>query len=169
MPASSPSPTPAAELARLGARTLSTLALLAWVALTIVPVMDSGPDSAVRLMVTSLGSARLDLSAVSPPMVLLFGVIAALALSSWVLRRLRVWSLLAMLTGTLLAVLLVAILAYPPSATWDGTDALGNPIGGFEVAGPALGALLWVLGAGALFAAGICGAASCITDRRQRR
>lgn len=140
-----------------GAQLLPLVTVAVWVITLLIPVLDSGNTEGPRIVVTSLGGPPFDLSETQPVFVVAWVAILCCAVSAWVARSLRWWSVVTILVAVLLGAFLLRMLVEPPFLLWDGVDAQGRPTGGQEIAEPAGGALAWAMGIGALFAAGICG------------
>lgn len=139
-------------------RLLPLVTVAAWVMTLFVPVFDSGNDVGPRIVMNSLGT---DLDFLDDPWSLFIATwvgVVGCAVSVWFSRRPRVWwSIVAMLVAVLIGIFVAMVLENPPVLLWDGVDAQGRPIGGFEKAGPAAGTVVWGIGLVALFTAGVCG------------
>ena len=149
------------------ARILPLFTVIAWAITLVLPVLDSGNTVGPRIIVTSLGGQSFDLADVEPVFLLAWAGVLVCALSVWLLRSLRWWSLAAIATSGLLCALFVRMLTDPPMLMWDGVDPQGNPIGGAEIGEPAIGAVLWGIGIAALFVAGVCGFLGAKNSRKQ--
>ncbi len=87
-------------------------------------------------------------------------------MAAWLLRSVKWWSVVTMLVAMLLSAVLITTLMNPPELIWDGFDDQGRAIGGYVVGEPAVGALVWVMGIAALFAASVYG---LVEQTRQKR
>ena len=150
------------------ARILPLFTVVAWAITLVLPVLDSGNTIGPRIIVTSLGGQSFDLADVEPVFLLAWAGVLGCALSVWLLRSLKWWSLATIVTSGLLCTLFVRMLVDPPMLMWDGADSQGNPIGGGEIGEPAIGAVLWGIGIVALFLAGVCGFLSAKSPKGNR-
>lgn len=148
---------PQGRRARRIARWLPVVAVLAWVAMIWVPVLDSGNDDGPRLLITSLGEYPISPENFDIAFALPWAAILLCAVTAWFSRSLTLWSPAAVILGLVLLVALVAMVMDPPFFMWDGQDEQGRWVGGMEVGYPAPGAVLWALGSAALIAGGIFG------------
>ncbi|MFT0846336.1 hypothetical protein VR010_01115 [Actinomycetaceae bacterium L2_0104] len=139
------------------ARLLPLLTTIAWAATLVVPVLDSGNTEGPRIVVTSLGGRPFDLDKVEAVFVLAWISVLGCAISGWILRSLRWWSVTTMLVAGALGTLLASMIRNPPIIMWDGVDAQGRMTGGAAIGEPAIGALIWAIGIVALLVAGVCG------------
>lgn len=139
------------------ARLLPLLTVAAWTITLVLPILDSGTSHGPRIVVSSLGGDVFDLTGARPEFVLAWAGVLGCAASVWLFRSLRWWSVVTMLIALVLGFFLLAMIMDPPSLLWDGVDGQGRPTGGQEIGEPVAGALAWVIGIGALFAAGVCG------------
>lgn len=148
------------------ARLLPLLTVAAWAITLVLPILDSGNTPGSRIVVSSLGGEPFALTEAQPAFLLAWACVLGCAASVWLFRTLRWWSVVSMLVAVLLGALLFTMLTDPPSLLWDGVDAQGRPTGGQEIGKPAAGAVVWAIGIGALFAAGVCGLIGriCVPD-----
>src|SRR5699024_10473896 len=86
-----------------------------------------------------------------------WAVVLIVAVTAWLLEASRWWSVAAIVLGTVLSLRLLQMIVDPPYLVWEGQTSSGTPTGGMEVAYPALGFGLWVLGSLCFIAAGVCG------------
>lgn len=149
------------------ARLLPLITVAAWAITLALPILDSGDSETGGIVVSSLGES-VSSTAVQPAFLLAWAGVLGCAASVWLFRSLTWWSIVAMLVAVMLGAFLVSVIMDPPSLLWDGVDAQGRPIGGYEVGEPAAGALVWVMGIGALFAAGVCGLIGRTEHGKQR-
>lgn len=150
---------PGREL-RLAARCLPLVTLAIWVTMIWIPVLDSGETSggpSLRIVCTSIGCRPVEPTAPDPEVIAVWVLLLLSALTAWMLRSLRLWSVVAVIVGIALLVILALMVADPPMTIWDGVDSQGRPTGGMVVGLPAPGALLWMVGSLGLCAAGVCG------------
>ena len=152
-------------------RLLPLLTVAAWALTLVIPVLDSGKNSGPRIVVSSTGGTPFDLTDAEPVFLLAWAGVLGCAATVWLLRSLKVWSVVAIVVAVLLAVLLITTIMDPPTVFWDGIDAQGQHIGGAEVGGPATGSVLWAIGIGALFMAGLGGLRHVdgVPDARRQR
>lgn len=141
------------------ARALPLITVTSWALTLFVPVLDSGNTRGPRIVVSSLGGEPLALVDAQGPFVVAWVLVIGSAASAWVSRSLTGWSVVVMLVAVALTMFLSSMLLDPPRLIWDGVDDQGRPTGGYEVAGPTVGTLIWAAGIAALFAAGVCGLA----------
>lgn len=137
-----------------------------------VPVLDSGSskgNESMRIVYSSFGRRPVDFADIDPEYVFLWCVLLVCVITVWLLRSLRIWSVLAILLGIVMLAFLIMLIADPPMLIWDGQDSQGRATGGMEVGRPAFGALLWVLGGLALMASGVCGFMSGRGNSASRR
>ena len=139
------------------ARLLPLITVAAWTATLALPILDSGESKGPRIMVSSTGGYPFDLTEAQPIFLVAWIAVLGCAATVWMLRSLTWWSVVAMSVALLLGALLIMTLANPPSLVWDGVGGQGYPTGGNAIAKPMAGALVWVMGIGALFAAGVFG------------
>lgn len=149
------------------ARILPLITVAALALTLVVPILDSGNTGGPRIVVTSLGGPAFDLAEMDPVFLIAWAAVLGCAVSVWFLHSLGWWGVAAMLTSGLLGALFVRMLTDPPYLFWDDMDAQGNPVGGGEIGEPAIGALLWAIGLGALLAAAICGLMGARASRRR--
>lgn len=153
----------------LVARVLPLGAVACWVITIFVPVLDSGSPGSMQIRVTSLGFSPIDMNDLDEVYLVLWIVILTGAFTAWLLSASRWWSIAAIVLGTVLGLRLLQMVADPPIMMWDGQTANGTPTGGMEVAYPAAGFGLWVLGSLLFFAAGICGLVAAAQQDHHRR
>lgn len=145
------------------AQWLPLVAVVMWGLTLFVPVFDSGNVGSPRIQLNSLGTPVLTLDTVrasddlQTPFILSWVGVLACAGSGWLLRRWRAWSIVTIVIALAITWFFVQMLIDPPFLIWDGLDAQGRPTGGYEEAGPAWGAIAWVIGIAALFGAGVSG------------
>lgn len=139
------------------AQLLPLVTVAVWAITLLLPVLDSGNAEGPRIVVTSLGGPPFDLGEMQPVFFVAWVAVLGCAVSVWVVRSFRWWSVVTILVTVLLGAFLLGMLVDPPSLLWDGMDAQGRPTGGQEIAEPAGGAPAWAVGIGALLAAAICG------------
>lgn len=153
----------------LVARVLPLGAVACWVITIFVPVLDSGGQGAMRIRVTSFGFSPIDMNDLDAGYLALWVIIVTGAFTAWLLAASKWWSVAAIVLGALLGLHLLQMVADPPILMWDGQTADGIPTGGMEVAYPAAGFGLWVLGSILYVAAGICGLVAAAQKNRHRR
>lgn len=153
----------------LAARVLPLGSVACWVITAFVPVLDSGGNGSMRIRVTSLGFSPIDMNDLNPGYLALWIIILTCAFTAWLLSASKWWSIAAIVLGTVLGLHLLQMVADPPILMWDGQTANGMLTGGMEVAYPAAGFGLWVLGSILFVAAGICGLVAEAQKNRHRR
>lgn len=139
------------------ARALPLLTVLMWALTLVAPLLHGANGRDMSVSVASHGGPPLDLTAASLPFVLAWVAVLACAVTAWVVRSLRWWSVAAVVSSLALAWLLVTTVRNPPILLWDGVDGQGNPTGGMVAGEPTVGVLLWVVGIAALAVAGVLG------------
>ncbi|WP_210604749.1 hypothetical protein [Brevibacterium oceani] len=153
----------------LVAQALPWGAVACWVITIFVPVLDSGEPDSLRIRVTSLGFSPIDMNDLDEVYLLLWVVIIVGAVTAWLMRASKWWSVAAIVLGTGLGLRMLQMVVDPPYLLWDGQTANGMPTGGMEIAYPAAGFVFWIAGSLCFLAAGICGLIAQARRTRERR
>lgn len=123
-----------------------------------VPVVDSFNDDGPRIRVTSLGEWTIDDGGdVDLFFLIIWALVVAIAALGAAFAPARWWDVTAVIIAALIVLVLFSYLVSPPVLMWDGQLPDGTPTGGMEVGRRSFGFGLWLIGAAALVAAGICG------------
>lgn len=154
---------------RRAAQVLPLGAVACWVITIFVPVLDSGEPDSLRIRITSLGFSPIDMNDLDEMYLVLWVVILAGAVTAWLSRASKWWSVAAIVLGTVLSLRLLQMVVDPPYLLWDGQTAGGVPTGGMEIAYPAAGFGFWIVGSLCFFAAGVCGLIAETRATRARR
>ncbi|GGC33058.1 hypothetical protein GCM10010974_14480 [Brevibacterium sediminis] len=140
------------------ARLLPFTAVGVWTVTVFVPVVDSFNDDGPRIRVTSLGEWTIDDGGdVDLFFLIIWALVVAIAALGAAFAPARWWDVTAVIIAALIVLVLFSYLVSPPVLMWDGQLPDGTPTGGMEVGRPSFGFGLWLIGAAALVAAGICG------------